>query len=111
MSTSTVGRLSLTSFLYGANSARRDLAALGLPQEFTYTHYVSGYDVTAALKEGENLLAIWLGNGWYHQRERFADGQCDYGNPRVRGSLVVEYGDGERFFSTQAGTFPRSPAR
>lgn len=32
-------------------------------------HYL-GYDVTEYLKEGDNIIEIWLGNGWYKQDTR-----------------------------------------
>ena len=32
-----------------------------------YRTYYLVFDLLPYLKEGENVLGIWLGNGWYHQ--------------------------------------------
>ncbi len=41
--------------------------------------YIS-YEVSGFLKAGRNTIAVWLGNGWYRQRERIVEGIFDYGN-------------------------------
>jgi len=51
----------------------------------------STYDVTNALREGENALGIWLGRGRFSQN---AGGWTANGSPRARLHLTVEFEDG-----------------
>jgi len=48
---------------------------------FTYRCYYSVMDITPLLCKGENTIEIVLGNGWYRQTERTAEGSgaCDGG--------------------------------
>lgn len=50
------------------------------PVHDTFTHrtYYCRYDVTHLLKKGSNTLRIQLGNGWYRQMERVAEGDTYY---------------------------------
>ncbi|MCL5006361.1 MAG: glycoside hydrolase family 78 protein [Acidobacteria bacterium] len=41
------------------------------------------YDVTSYLRPGRNVAGIILGNGWYNQRDRLAEGYLWYHSPRV----------------------------
>lgn len=50
-----------------------------ISDEFTYRCYYSEYDIMPYLQEGENLLEIHLGNGWYRQTERVAEGNMCFG--------------------------------
>ncbi|MBE6613464.1 MAG: hypothetical protein E7632_13350, partial [Ruminococcaceae bacterium] len=45
---------------------------------FTHRIYVYTYDIAPLLREGENLLEIRLGCGWYYQPERVAEGEMSY---------------------------------
>ncbi len=36
------------------------------------------YDILPYIKEGENSIEVWLGNGWYNQRERVIEGEMWY---------------------------------
>ncbi len=78
-----------------------------LPRAFTritypcrdhFTHRICAYrfDVTSLLRSGENELTIRLGNGWYRQTERTAEGEMSYGD-RLWAiySLTLDTGDGE----------------
>ncbi|PSP50466.1 alpha-L-rhamnosidase [Halobacteriales archaeon QH_1_68_42] len=51
----------------------------------------STYDVSGALRAGENALGLWLGRGWFAKRSAhwLADG-----SPRARVTLTVEFADG-----------------
>lgn len=51
------------------------------PLHDTLTHsiYYNHYDITTLLKEGENILSVQLGNGWYRQTERIAEGNVSFG--------------------------------
>lgn len=60
---------------------KRDLSSLTYPINDTFTHrtYYLKYDVTDLLQAGENTLEIVLGNGWFRQTERIAEGRMSYG--------------------------------
>lgn len=58
--------------------------------------YYETYDVTNYLKKGENVLGVWLGNGWYNQNARDEDRPFSYGTPRFILQLEVEQGEGGR---------------
>ncbi|MBE6612419.1 MAG: hypothetical protein E7632_08000 [Ruminococcaceae bacterium] len=45
---------------------------------FTHRIYVYTYDIAPLLHDGENLLEIRLGCGWYWQPERVAEGEMSY---------------------------------
>ncbi len=65
-----------------------------LPQEELAGHrlYVPSYDVTDLLQEGENLLALQFGGGWY----TFDDAR--FGAPQAIWLLRVQTADGEKVF-------------
>jgi len=52
------------------------------------------FDVTKMLKKGENVIAMVLGNGWYNQRDRTAEGWLWYNTPRLLFQLEITFGDG-----------------
>lgn len=61
------------------------------PINDTFTHriYYMEYDVTELLTEGENELTILLGNGWYNQRCRTAEGDLWYDDLKLCFDLYV----------------------
>lgn len=46
----------------------------------THRVYYYNFDVTALFKNGENTLSVQLGNGWYRQQERIAEGKMSFGD-------------------------------
>ncbi len=54
------------------------------------------YDVTSHLQPGRNSLGVILGNGWYNQRDRAAEGYMWYGAPRWIAQLEILLADGSR---------------
>ena len=52
------------------------------------------FDVTDYILKGENVAAVILGNGWYNQRDRRAEGWMWYDTPRMILQMVIEYTDG-----------------
>ncbi|MCD6596875.1 MAG: family 78 glycoside hydrolase catalytic domain, partial [Bacteroidales bacterium] len=52
------------------------------------------YNITPYLREGENTLAVCLGNGWYFQNNRDEDLGYNYGTPRFISRFEVELADG-----------------
>lgn len=58
--------------------------------------YYCSYDVTRLIHPGENVLAIMLGNGWFNQHERTAEGDWSWGHPRVIFELIITSADGRQ---------------
>lgn len=58
----------------------RNLSKFAYPLYDHPTHriYYSRFDVTGLLREGENILTVQLGNGWYRQTERVAEGPTHF---------------------------------
>lgn len=56
--------------------------------------YYCKYDVAAFLKEGENLLSVHLGNGWFNQTRVLNEGSFYQGAPRLIFSLMIVHTDG-----------------
>ena len=58
----------------------RDLSKFIYPlfDKLTHRVYYCRYDVSHLLRPGENELTIQLGNGWYRQTERSAEGPISY---------------------------------
>ena len=44
----------------------------------TYRTLYKVYDILPFITEGENLIEVWLGNGWYNQTERVIEGEMWY---------------------------------
>lgn len=55
-----------------------------LNDEFSYSQYYGAYDVSEFLTAGENHIAVILGNGWYNQCSRIAEGHMEYGEPKIK---------------------------
>ncbi|MCI9218603.1 MAG: family 78 glycoside hydrolase catalytic domain [Lachnospiraceae bacterium] len=53
------------------------------------------YDLTPYLTEGINVMGFHLGNGWYHQTRRRAEGTFPFGFPKLRFELTLTWQDGE----------------
>lgn len=51
----------------------------------------NSYDVADHLEEGENVLGLWLGRGWFSKDQSYWMGD---GSPRARAYLQVRYDDG-----------------
>lgn len=54
------------------------------------------FDLLPYLKAGENVLAVRLGNGWYHQTERIAEGKFVFGLPKLWFELTLTDADGRQ---------------
>ena len=59
----------------------RDFSSLLYPTNDTTSHsiYYNTHDITAYLHKGDNVFAVMLGNGFYRQKERTAEGKVDFG--------------------------------
>ncbi len=78
------------------NFDKRKLRHLLYPYDDQSTTRVlyNTFDVTEYLKTGENAAGMILGNGWYNQRDRTAEGWMWYDTPRLILQLEIHYTDG-----------------
>ena len=58
-----------------------------LNDERSFRIYCMRYDVTNLLVEGENVLGVMVGGGFYHQHDRRAEGNVSYGDIKLCYSL------------------------
>lgn len=58
-----------------------------LNDERNFRIYCMRYDVTNLLAEGENVLGVMVGGGFYHQHDRRAEGNVSYGDIKLCYSL------------------------
>ena len=49
-------------------------------------------------EEGENVIGVQLGNGWYHQTKRVDEGKFIFGFPKLRYELTMLQENGEEIF-------------
>ena len=62
-----------------------------------YQVYYCTYDISEYVQKGNNIMEVLLGNGWYHQCLRMAEGEMWYGNPKLWFEMFRE---GEAFLSS-----------
>ena len=54
-----------------------------IADKMTHRVYFCRYDIAEMLKCGENVLSVYLGNGWYRQTKRTAEGHLEFGNKLI----------------------------
>ena len=63
--------------------------------EFLKRVFYFTYDITGQLSEGENVIGIILGNGWYNAQKKYWHWQAPwYGEPRALVQVEIEFADG-----------------
>lgn len=67
---------------------------------FSYSTYYKAYDITAFLKPGKNVVSVLVGNGFYNQHDRQAEGNLAYGEPRMKLRLYIQDNGQERMLDT-----------
>ncbi|MFT4145947.1 MAG: family 78 glycoside hydrolase catalytic domain [Mobilitalea sp.] len=74
----------------------RNLQSLLYPikDTFSFSTYYLTLDVAEYLQEGENVISIMLGNGFYNQSWRDVEGKMEYGLPRLFLQLEMETEEG-----------------
>lgn len=55
--------------------------------------YCLNYDISSYVNEGENVIGVMVGAGYFHQFERQAEGNMDYGNIRL--CYLIKNGENE----------------
>ncbi len=68
-----------------SNYSERDMSGWNYPlfDKMGFRTYCLKYEITDYINEGENTLEIMLGTGYYHQNMRDAEGNVDYGTPKL----------------------------
>ena len=96
---------------------KRSLQKLSYPITDTFSHriYYLHYDLTEYICNGENVLEMILGNGWYRQYERVAEGTLSFGNElkalfsatfsSQSGSILVVNSDGSETYTSSFITY------
>lgn len=64
-----------------------------LNDEWSHRIYCLKYDITDCLCDGENIIGIMVGGGFYHQNMRLAEGTMSYGKIKV--CYKIDIGDRE----------------
>lgn len=91
----------------------RALKKLTYPISDTFSHriYYLRYDITASLHSGKNKIEIFLGNGWYRQRERIAEGELSFDQTlKALFSLEIVERNGEKTVVQSDGTESYAPS-
>ena len=63
-----------------------------------YRTYYLEFDILPYLKDGENVLGVHLGNGWYHQNRRVAEGKFLFGLPKLHFEINIVLKIGEKIW-------------
>ncbi len=65
----------------------RDFSSLLYPSNDTTSHriYFNKYDIKNYLKDGNNLICVMVGNGFFRQQERYAEGDNCYSEELILG--------------------------
>ncbi len=66
------------------------------PAQTNYEQYAlySTFDVTGLLENGENVVGVMLGDGWFSQDDAWGGANFSYGEPMLRLQLIISYKDG-----------------
>lgn len=63
--------------------------------QYSKTVLYESFDITYMLNQGENILSVMLGNGFYNiPRERYFKQLISYGAPKLRAYITITYTDG-----------------
>lgn len=54
-----------------------------IADRMTHRVYFCRFNVADMLNDGDNVLSVYLGNGWYRQTKRTAEGHLEFGNKLI----------------------------
>ena len=80
--------------LYLNGSKVGDRVLVPAPTSYDRRAFYTVHDVTSQITQGHNAIGLMLGNGFYGQDMAFAAAHLQYGEPRARLLLSIEYTDG-----------------
>lgn len=82
-----------------------------LNDRFSHRIYYLTYTLTPYLQEGDNRIELLLGNGWYRQRERTAEGDLAFGDRlKARFEARIRCGKEEMFWLCSDGSETYTPS-
>jgi len=89
------------------NGAKVGEDVLATPRtDFSKRVFYFTYDITAALRSGENAVGVILGNGWYNAQKKHWHWQAPwFGSPRALVQLEIEFEDGSTERVTSDGSW------
>lgn len=62
--------------------------------DYDQRNFYVAHDVTSRIVQGENVLGVWLGDGFFNQDRVWGPRGLSYGEPRVKGQLEITHVDG-----------------
>lgn len=62
--------------------------------DYDQRNFYDSHDVTSLLHEGENVLGLWVGDGFFNQDRVWGPKGMSYGQPRAIGQLEITHPDG-----------------
>lgn len=104
-----VGNQEFVPALTNYTSVLGNKAAYPVWEERTkYKSFYLTYDILPYIKKGKNVIGIQLGNGWYRQERRKAEGEFVFGNPKVRYEISLKWKNGnEKILESDSQTLWR----
>lgn len=69
------------------------------------------YNILPYIKEGENDIEVWLGNGWYNQKEKKIEGEMRYDDVKLAYAITLtdKFGEKTNFYSDESLKWKKSP--
>lgn len=92
---------------------RRAFDCITYPMQGSFHHriYYLEYDITEFIRPKENSLEIFLGNGWYRQTERIAEGRLSFGDSLLCiYEIEISLADGGREYVRSDGSETCEPS-
>lgn len=62
--------------------------------DYEFRCFYVAHDVTARLRQGENVLGFWVGDGFFNQDRVWGPNGMSYGQPMVKAQLEITHPDG-----------------
>lgn len=70
----------------------------------------AAHDVTEHVRAGDNVLGVWVGDGWYNQDRVWGQKGLSYGQPCMVAQLEIVHADGSRTEIVSDETWQASPS-
>lgn len=68
------------------------------------------HEISSLLHEGENVIGVILGNGWYAQEARMIQGSMSYGAPCLKCEIVITDSNGKQTHIVSDKTWKTKPS-
>lgn len=64
--------------------------------DYNIRSFYVAHDITTLLKQGQNTLGFWLGDGFYNQDRVWGEKGLSYGEPKVFAQVEITFEDGSK---------------